>query len=122
MAWDRRVAACAVVLSVSSALAVLAGCGHRVLAPQLHEPDQVPRPDPHVPILKVHMKSGELYLLGTWHASADGRTLDGTGTRYSISRVAGTPGRVSIPSPTWRSSRPTAPSTWVPFRRVSSPS
>ena len=97
MVWDRRAAAARSVLSVSSALAVFAGCGHRVLAPQLHEPDQVPKPDPHVPILKVHMKSGELYLLGTWHASADGRTVDGTGTRYSISRVAGTPGRVSIP-------------------------
>ena len=47
----------------------LAGCSFRVLTPQLHTPDAVPQSRTQYPVLKVHMKSGELYTLTNWHAA-----------------------------------------------------
>jgi hypothetical protein len=47
-------------------------------------------------MLKVHMKSGELYTLTNWQAAPDGSRVEGTGTRYSLARVAGETGRFSI--------------------------
>jgi hypothetical protein len=43
------------------------------------------------------MRSGELYTLSRWTASADGPRVEGTGRRYSLTRVPGATGRVSIP-------------------------
>jgi hypothetical protein len=83
-------------LTFSCALAALVSCGHLVLTPQIFEPERVPRTDPKVPILKAHMKTGELYVLTAWRVSPDGSQLDGTGTRYSLARVRGTTGAVSI--------------------------
>ena len=76
--------------------ALFAGCGHRVLTPELHAPDVVPRSGAQRPVLKVHMQSGELYTLTNWSAAADGSRVEGTGTRYSLARVAGETGHVSI--------------------------
>jgi hypothetical protein len=58
-----------------------------------------PRPEEPPPgiALKVHMKSGELYVLTEWTARADGLSVEGKGTRYSVTRVAGSTGPVSIP-------------------------
>ncbi len=73
-----------------------AGCGFRVLTPQLHPSDAVPQSGKQRPVLKVHMKSGELYTLVNWHAAPDGSRVEGTGTRYSIARVAQETRSVSI--------------------------
>jgi hypothetical protein len=42
------------------------------------------------------MKSGELYVLTAWSVSPDGGRVDGTGSRYSLARVAGPTGVVTI--------------------------
>jgi hypothetical protein len=71
------------------------GC-HRVLTPELHPPQTVPVAGPQLPLLKVHMRSGELFALSMWRASADGLTVEGTGTRYSLSRAPLASGDFSI--------------------------
>jgi hypothetical protein len=98
MVLDRRLRAAAVVMGFWGAMAPVPGCGHLVVTPELHDPDVVPRPSTHTPILKAHMKSGELYVLSAWRVSPDGNQLDGTGTRYSVTRVAGATGAVRIPT------------------------
>jgi len=97
VAERRRRSAWLVGLSVSCVFAAIAGCGHRVLTPELVDPDRVPPKSSVTPILKVHMRSGELYVLDEWRASADGNRVDGSGARYTLSRTAGATGRVSIP-------------------------
>jgi hypothetical protein len=74
----------------------LVGCGYRVLTPQLHTPDAVQESRTQYPVLKVHMKSGELYTLTNWRAAPDGSRVEGTGTRYSLARVAQETHPVSI--------------------------
>ena len=74
----------------------LAGCGFRALTPQLYPADAVPRPGKQNTVLKVHMKSGELYTLVNWRAAPDGSRVEGTGTRYTIARVARETRPVSI--------------------------
>ena len=44
MVLGRHLRAAAVGLGVWGALAPLAGCGHRVLTPELHDPELIPRP------------------------------------------------------------------------------
>ncbi len=82
------------------------GCSHTVMQPTLHPPLTLPKQvqgpkerqerDRRAE-LKVHMRSGELYTLSAWSTSADGARVEGTGTRYSVTRVPGAEGPVSVP-------------------------
>lgn len=76
-------------------IASLAGC-HQVLTPELHPGSEVPVAPSKLPILKVHMASGELYVLESWQVVADRRQLDGTGSLYSLDRELVSTGVVSI--------------------------
>ncbi len=72
-------------------------CGPGVLAPRLHGIAEAPRLKPDPPQLKVHMKSGELYVLESWTLSPDTRVLEGLGARFSSQRSASGTGTYSLP-------------------------
>ncbi|HEY8231018.1 MAG TPA: hypothetical protein VIJ10_00010 [Vicinamibacteria bacterium] len=78
------------------AAASLVACSVRTYQPVLHAPDEMPRAHAKSPALKVHMKSGELYVLASWQAAPDGSSVTGSGTLYSVERLAGATGHVSI--------------------------
>jgi hypothetical protein len=82
-------------LAAAVLIVSLAGC-HRVLVPELHSPAEVPAAPAELPMLKAHMKSGELYVLDSWRLAADGDRLEGTGTLYSVTRESVTEGPVTI--------------------------
>jgi hypothetical protein len=83
------------VAAVALALASLCACGGHV-PPTLHAPDAPPRRTEHAKFLKVHMRSGELYLLESWQLNPQRTCIDGIGTRYSAAREAGPKGGHSI--------------------------
>jgi hypothetical protein len=85
--WKRSVA-------LFTSLALTLGCGPKVMTPRLHEPGRPPAPGP-LP-LKVHLRSGELIVLDTWRAGAEGKTLEGSGRRYTPARTPGELGRFSV--------------------------
>lgn len=66
--------------------ALLAACGVRYVQPTLHPPGPVPPEKGHPLALKVHMKSGELYVLDSWRVVDETRTIEGHGTRYTALR------------------------------------
>jgi hypothetical protein len=76
-------------------IASLAAC-HRVLQPELHPPGRVPTAPASLPVLKVHLLSGELYVLDSWRVLETARRLEGTGVRYSVRRETVSEGPVSI--------------------------
>jgi len=88
----RRLVAVALCLAMASS-----GCGHSVLNPVLHDPDEPPSPGKRSPMLKVHLKSGELLVLDSWRLSDDRSRLEGTGTSFSARREEGARGRQSVP-------------------------
>ena len=76
-------------LTVPLALAGLfSACGFAVQNPHLHAVDQAPKPVKASDVLKVHAKTGELYLLKEWRVAEGGTRLEGFGTRYSVTRNA----------------------------------
>lgn len=75
----------------------LLGCVIRTQRPALLAPALSPAKTAASPYLKVHMKSGELYVLGAWHVTSDNTRLEGTGTRYTVQREAAGAGTQSIP-------------------------
>jgi hypothetical protein len=60
-----------------------------VLEPRLHSvaPPATEKSQP----LKVHMRSGELYVMRSWRLLDEGRVLAGPGRRYTVGRVADQP-------------------------------
>lgn len=74
-----------------------AACGVPTLKPSLIDPAQAPEHARGAPALKVHLTSGDLCLLESWHVDADGRTLTGQGTRYSAQREVLATGEQTIP-------------------------
>lgn len=83
------------ILAVLALVATLPSC-HRTLTPDIHPAADIPTPPANLPILKVHMQSGELFVLESWRLIDDGRRLEGTGTRYSFDREAVSKGPVDI--------------------------
>lgn len=81
-----RRAARTAAASAAAALALLAGCGKTVWTPTLHQADQPPPQDQEKTFLKVHMHSGELYVLSSWTVDEEGRLIRGAGTRYDVDR------------------------------------
>jgi len=81
-------------------LAVLLGpllawaCGLPTLTPHLHPTDSVPTAGSPRARLKVHMTSGELYVLSRWTVRPD--TLEGSGARYSVGRDSTSSGAVQL--------------------------
>jgi hypothetical protein len=74
-------------LAIPLAVVALAGaCGPTILTPRLHEGRQAATLKVKNE-LKVHMRSGELYLLSTFRV-IDDSILEGTGTRYTAQRQA----------------------------------
>ncbi len=57
-----------------------------ILVPSVHPPSSLPVAESRVPMLKVHMRSGELFTLTSWRVDEEGRQLEGTGERYSVHR------------------------------------
>lgn len=72
-------------------------CGPGVLTPRLHKVAEAPGLSPNERDLKVHMKSGELYVLESWTLSSDARVLEGIGTRFSVQRDPSGTGTYSLP-------------------------
>jgi hypothetical protein len=66
--------------------ALLAACGVRYVQPTLHPPGPVPVGKGEPLALKVHMKSGELYVLDTWRVVDQTHTIEGHGTHYTVLR------------------------------------
>jgi hypothetical protein len=73
----------------------LVGCAIPIHEPALHPPDEAPAQTKGIPVLKAHMKSGELYVLDTWRLGDD-QMLRGEGTLYGIERSAGRRGQYSL--------------------------
>jgi hypothetical protein len=86
----------AVVHTALLAVALLGACGGHV-PPTLHPPAAPPARSDESRFLKVHMRSGELYLLGSWQVDGARTRIDGEGTRYTAAREARETGRQSIP-------------------------
>jgi hypothetical protein len=72
------------------------GCALRVSEPSLHPPAETPARTEKAPVLKVHMRSGELYVLDSWSLKA-AETLDGEGKLFSLDRREQSHGRYSLP-------------------------
>lgn len=83
-------------LATVALLALLFGCAHRVLSPELHPAGDVPVAPVDFHVLKVHMRSGELYVLDSWQVDHEGNRLEGSGVLYAIGREELTRGPVSI--------------------------
>jgi hypothetical protein len=73
----------------------LAGC-HRVLEPELHLAGEVPTVPEDLPVLKAHLKSGELCVLEPWRVVESGRRIEGTGALFSVQREPVRQGTLSI--------------------------
>jgi len=87
--WKRPVA-------LLTSLALTIGCGPTVMTPRLHEPSHPPVSGSSPGPLKVHLRSGELLILDSWRVLADGQTLEGQGTRYTLLREPRAKGPVSV--------------------------
>jgi len=83
-------------LATVGLVAILGGCAHRVLSPELHPAGEVPVTPVDLHVLKVHMESGELYVLDSWHVDDEGDRLEGHGVLYAIGREELSRGPVSI--------------------------
>ncbi len=70
---------------VLGACTLAGACGKTVWNPALHPPDDPPAAGPNT-FLKVHMHSGDLYLLAHWEVDPGARRIHGTGTRYGPDR------------------------------------
>ena len=80
--------------AVAAAIA-LGGCADHT-PPTLHARDAPPARLDEESFLKVHMSSGELYLLDSWQVDATRSRIDGTGTLYSPAREPGAAGPQSV--------------------------
>ncbi|MEX2180260.1 MAG: hypothetical protein WD801_16210 [Gemmatimonadaceae bacterium] len=75
-------------LALTPALAaLLLGCAQAYLDPVLHL-RLAPALERRSDSLKVHMRSGDLYILGQWSVADSGRQIRGSGTHYDPWRVA----------------------------------
>src|SRR5688572_26827338 len=61
---------------------LLFGCAQAYLTPALHQPSETVLQTPPSQTIKVHMRSGELYVLNRWELADSARRLRGSGTRY----------------------------------------
>jgi hypothetical protein len=85
----------AAAMVVASGL--LSACGVRYVEPTLQPPGQVQLGNGQPLALKVHMKSGELYVLDSWRVVDETRTIEGHGTRYTALREKGETAAQHIP-------------------------
>jgi hypothetical protein len=76
-------------LLLAALLAIAGGCAYRTQNPELLDPTDPPAPGRSIPLLKVHLRSGELYVLDSWSLSTDRSRIDGTGVAYSVAREPG---------------------------------
>ena len=83
------------ILVALALLASLPGC-HRTLTPRIHSATDVPHPPADLPVLKVHMRTGELFVLESWLLVDEGRRLEGEGARYDLDRELLSRGDVRI--------------------------
>jgi len=74
-----------------------AACAFRTVKPELRDAGSPPAQTRKNGVLKVHMHSGELYVLDSWALSVDRTRLEGTGVVYSPRRRRGEKGSQSIP-------------------------
>jgi len=72
-------------------------CGIRTQQPALLAPTDAPVRSTESPYLKAHLNSGELYVLDSWQVAPDGSRLEGTGSRFTVSREPAGTGPQSIP-------------------------
>ena len=77
--------------------ALLAACGVRYVQPTLQPPGPVQVGAGRPLELKVHMKSGEVYVLDSWRVAEEARTIEGHGTRYTALREQGETAAQNIP-------------------------
>jgi hypothetical protein len=64
----------------------VAACGKTVWNPALHEASEVPRPDPGKKYLKLHMYSGDVYILGSWTVDQEASVVEGRGSHFDSHR------------------------------------
>jgi hypothetical protein len=77
--WKRGVALWTIVVFAHA-------CGPTVITPHLHDATRPPSPGPATETLKVHLRSGEMIVLGSWRLAEGGRKIEGSGTRYTVQR------------------------------------
>lgn len=65
---------------------LLLGCGQGYRQPTLFDPSQLSSGTDTRDTLKAHMRSGELYILGSWALTDSGRVVVGSGHRYDVWR------------------------------------
>ncbi len=73
------------------------GCGVKTWNPTVLTPDQPIPANSDGDLLKVHMLSGELYLLEEWSVRDQAAALVGNGTLYDVDRVGRGEGEYTIP-------------------------
>jgi len=75
----------------------LTACGFKTYTPSIHDANAAP-PDRGGEFLKVHMHSGDLYVLDAWTVPQEGDPLRGSGTRFDANRTPVTSGAFTIPT------------------------
>lgn len=83
---------------MSTIVLALSACGLRTYTPTLHPVGAPPEDPGRSSYLKVHMRSGEVYLLDSWTVPVEGEDIRGVGTRFDASRTALGSGPFSIPT------------------------
>jgi len=76
--------------------ALLVSCAQGVLTPTLSLSPPAPQARQGRDTLKVHMRSGDLYMLSEWGVADSGKTITGSGTRFDAWRTAQPSGGVRL--------------------------
>lgn len=79
-----------------SILLLLSGCHSRYWRADFHLPTEYANINPDEPFLKVHVKGGEVYVLGSWSIDEAAETIRGSGIRYDIDRNVVSKGEAAI--------------------------
>jgi hypothetical protein len=79
-------------------MVALGACGLRTYTPALHSAGDTPADRARGDYLKVHMYSGEVYVLDRWTAPGEGEDLNGRGQRFDAGRRPIGSGTFAIPT------------------------
>ncbi len=85
-------------LLILGPLLLILGCGQGYRQPVLFDPARLEAHSTSRDTLKVHMRSGELYMLSSWLLADSGRTVVGSGQRYDVWRNATAVNSIRIPA------------------------
>src|SRR5687768_16147395 len=75
------------LIAAALLVGLIVACGQGLQTPAIVPADRPPA-DSVDDTLKVHMKSGDLYVLTAWSVDTAARSMAGTGRRYDLLRLA----------------------------------